>query len=114
VHQVFGNAPRKELAIPKVIDDYNHYMGGIDIADQLRGYYNCQLTVHRTWFPLLFWLLDTVLVNCSILYHKATDESVKNKELICHGTLKPEISPMKRMLLSVSNTIKSCLCHQKV
>ena len=79
VRQVFGNAPRKELAIPKVIDDYNHHMGGVDIADQLRGYYNCQLTVRRTWFPLLFWLLDTVLVNCSILYHKATDESVTNK-----------------------------------
>ena len=54
-------------------------MGGVDIADQLRGYYNCQLTVRRTWFPLLFWLLDTVLVNCSILYCKTTDESVKNK-----------------------------------
>ncbi|CAG8759333.1 13744_t:CDS:2, partial [Acaulospora morrowiae] len=48
VYQVFGNASRKELAIPKIIDDYNHYMGGVDIADQLRGYYNCQLTVRRT------------------------------------------------------------------
>jgi len=79
VHRVFGNASRKELSIPKVIDDYNHYMGGVDIADQLRGYYNCQLIVHRNWFPLLFWLLDTVLVNCSLLYNKVVNENVKSK-----------------------------------
>ena len=52
------------------------------LPDQLRGgYYNCQLTVRRTWFPLLFWLLDTVLVNCFILHHKAIDENVTNKLL---------------------------------
>ncbi|CAG8652128.1 6526_t:CDS:2, partial [Paraglomus brasilianum] len=58
VHRVFGNASRKELSIPKVIDDYNHYMGGVDIADQLR---------------------DTVLVNCSLLYNKVVNENVKSK-----------------------------------
>ncbi|CAG8816529.1 24477_t:CDS:2, partial [Cetraspora pellucida] len=61
VHQVFGDNVRKELKIPKLIDDYNHYMKGVDIADQLRSYYNCQLTAHHTWFPLFFWLLDTTL-----------------------------------------------------
>jgi len=55
-------------------------MGGVDIADQLRGYYNCQLTVRRTWFPLFFWLLDTTLVNCFKLYCKATDQKVASKE----------------------------------
>jgi len=28
VQKVFGNQVRKELPIPKLIDDYNHYMGG--------------------------------------------------------------------------------------
>jgi len=36
---------KKSLPIPVVIDDYNHFMGGVDIADQLRGYYGTQLTV---------------------------------------------------------------------
>ncbi|CAB4491243.1 unnamed protein product [Rhizophagus irregularis] len=28
---------KKTLPIPVIIDDYNHFMGGVDIADQLRG-----------------------------------------------------------------------------
>ncbi|CAG8564520.1 27054_t:CDS:2, partial [Dentiscutata erythropus] len=77
VYQVFGNLSQKELAILCVINDYNNFMGDVDLADQLRGYYNCQLTVCHTWFPLFFWLLDTVLVNCIILYRKASDTDTK-------------------------------------
>ena len=33
--RVFKNLSRKTLETPKIIDDYNHYMGGVDIADQL-------------------------------------------------------------------------------
>ncbi len=39
VKAVFGNKSKKSLPIPIVIDDYNHFMGGVDIADQLQGYY---------------------------------------------------------------------------
>jgi hypothetical protein len=60
---VFGSEPKKKLLIPKVIDDYNHHMNGVDVADQLRSYYNTQQTVRRNWMPLFFWLLDTAIVN---------------------------------------------------
>ena len=80
VRQVFGNMSRKALPIPQVINDYNNYMGGVDLADQLRGYYNCQLTARRTWFPLFFWLLDTVLVNSIILYRKVTNTKIASKD----------------------------------
>jgi len=48
VRSVFKSAARKSLPILKIIDDYNHHMGDIDIADQLRSYYSIQLTVFRT------------------------------------------------------------------
>ncbi|CAG8749568.1 9854_t:CDS:1, partial [Cetraspora pellucida] len=44
VHYVFEDAYRKELKILQIINNYNHYMDGIDIADQLCECYNCQLT----------------------------------------------------------------------
>ncbi|CAB5337296.1 unnamed protein product [Rhizophagus irregularis] len=47
VRAVFGTASKKSLPIPVVIDDYNHFMGGVDIADQLRGYYGTQLPDFR-------------------------------------------------------------------
>ena len=35
---VFGDQPVKKLPIPRPIDLYNHYMNGVDVADQLRCY----------------------------------------------------------------------------
>ncbi|GBB93461.1 hypothetical protein RclHR1_02180003 [Rhizophagus clarus] len=70
VRAVFGTASKKSLPIPVVIDDYNHFMGGVDIADQLQGYYGTQLPVRRTWMPLFFWLLDTALINSYLILKK--------------------------------------------
>jgi hypothetical protein len=33
----FGDQPTKELSIPRLIDDYNYHMGGVDRANQLRA-----------------------------------------------------------------------------
>ncbi|CAG8824880.1 7084_t:CDS:1 [Cetraspora pellucida] len=35
VRAVFGTKSKKKLKIPRVIDDYNNYMNGVDVADQL-------------------------------------------------------------------------------
>ena len=50
------------------MEDYNRYMGGIDIADQLRSYYDTQLTSFRTWWPMLFWAYDTMITNAYIIF----------------------------------------------
>ncbi|ORZ27723.1 hypothetical protein BCR41DRAFT_119145 [Lobosporangium transversale] len=42
-------------------------MGGVDIADQLRSYYNTQQPSRHNWLPLFFWLLDTSIVNSYII-----------------------------------------------
>lgn len=36
-------------------------MGGADIADQLRGYFDTQLISFRTRRPTLFWVFDAVV-----------------------------------------------------
>ena len=60
---MFGSESRKVLKIHKIIDDYNHNMNGVDVADQLRSYYNTQQTARRNWMPLFYWLLDTAIIN---------------------------------------------------
>lgn len=56
------------LNIPACIDDYNHHMGGVDIADQYRVYYDTQLVSVRTWFPIFYWCTDTALINSFIIF----------------------------------------------
>ena len=71
VQDTWGTSPRKIVAIPKIIDDYNHYMGGVDIADQRRGYYNTQIMTRQNWMPLFYWLLDTAIINSHLAYKAA-------------------------------------------
>ena len=65
--KVFGDEYVKILEIFTFIFYYNLYMGGVDIADQLRLYYNTQRTHMKTWKPLFHFLLDTVLGNSYLL-----------------------------------------------
>lgn len=61
--KVFGDNVVKELAIPSFIDLYNHWMNGVDLADQFRHYYTIQRQHKQTWKPLWHFLLDTANSN---------------------------------------------------
>ena len=60
---VFGDAVVKDLAIPDYIDMYNHFMNRVDVADQLRSYYNTQKSYWKSWKALWHFLLDTTITN---------------------------------------------------
>jgi hypothetical protein len=65
---IFGKEFCKELAIPKLIDLYNHHMNGVDRADQLRSYYNTKRKkYYKTWKPLWHFLLDAALTNSYLI-----------------------------------------------
>ena len=65
---VFRDNPTKELEIPIFIDDYNHNMGGVDIANQLRESFETHKTTLRNWWPLFYWLIDVIVINSYRLY----------------------------------------------
>lgn len=68
VRPVFQDQHTRMLLIPVIIDMYNQYMSGVDIADQRRSYRPTQLFVNCNWLPLILWCLDTAIVNAIILY----------------------------------------------
>jgi hypothetical protein len=78
------------LPIPSMIDDYNHFMGGVDIADQLRAHFSTQLRGVKTWRPLFYWLLDTTIVNAYLLFeHQRKAKLVgKDKARSLHRTFR--------------------------
>ena len=66
----------RPLPVPKMVDDYNHFMNGVDIADQLRARFSTQLQSSRTWMPMFYYLLDTAIGNAYILskHHRKSKE----------------------------------------
>jgi hypothetical protein len=54
VQRVFGDNATKKLPISRVIDDYNHFIGSVERADQLHGNYRTHLRGNRTWIPVFF------------------------------------------------------------
>ena len=72
---IFGESATKELVIPAFIDMYNHYMNGVDNADQLRSYYSTQRVHFKSWKPLWHFLLDTTVVNCYKIHYCIPKES---------------------------------------
>lgn len=61
--KVFGDLSRMELDIPAWIDDYNHYMNSVDLANQFRQVYDTQQISYRIWCPLMHWAFDQAAIN---------------------------------------------------
>jgi hypothetical protein len=64
VREPFGDESIKLLPIPVFIDDYNHYINGVDRANQLRS----SFTIHfkrnqKEFFPGVFFSLDLAAKN---------------------------------------------------
>ena len=68
VRPVFGDNLIKELEIPIFIDNYNHKMGGVDIANQLRESFETHKATQRTQQSLFYWLIDVTVINSYRLY----------------------------------------------
>jgi len=74
VRHIFADEPTKSLSIPRFIDDYNQYMGGVDLANQFREAYETHRPTSRTWWPLFYWLIDVACINAYRLYQLTVKE----------------------------------------
>ena len=57
---------------PVVVDSYNHHMNGVDIADQYAVCYSFVRKTVKWWRKVVFWLLETAMVNSYLLYTECT------------------------------------------
>ena len=53
---------------PVVVNEYNHSMNGVDVADQNSVYYRFIRKTRKWWRKLFFWLLEVTVVNSYVLY----------------------------------------------
>jgi hypothetical protein len=69
----------RDLPIPMAIDDYNRFMGGVDIADQLRAGFSTQQQGVKPWRLLFYWLLDSTIINAFILLEHKRKAKLRGK-----------------------------------
>ena len=56
------------LSISVYIDYYNHFIGGVDIADQLRTVYYTQIPSVHNWHPYFYYFLNVAIYNSYLLW----------------------------------------------
>lgn len=77
------------------IHQYNHTMGNVDIADQLRGSYDFKywLRNRKWWWSLWNWGLGVMLTNAYIMYVKVNEgEGVDKKHIMSHHDFRKRIA----------------------
>ena len=70
----------QEIQKPKMIDEYNNYMGGVDKGDQLLSYYGFNHRTVKWWKRAAFQLIDISIVNSYIMYRQSKQECYLNHE----------------------------------
>ncbi len=53
---------------PKVVEDYNQYMLGVDKLDQLASYYSFLHKSVKWWRKVFFWCVEVTVVNSYIIH----------------------------------------------
>jgi len=114
---------RLPFQTPKAIDDYNHYMGGVDIADQYESYYKTQRRESGNWIALFNRLFDISVINSFFLYKLAHDpdtgyemtwklpHSAHGPHLAFHGELASQLlqpNPERPKLKKLGTYITHC------
>ena len=72
---------------PKMITEYNRYMGGVDLADMRR--LHCNSTImgqNRWWLKLFFYLLDVGTSNALVLYNLTRKEGQQPLTIVNYKT----------------------------
>uniref|UniRef100_W5MSZ2 PiggyBac transposable element-derived protein domain-containing protein n=1 Tax=Lepisosteus oculatus TaxID=7918 RepID=W5MSZ2_LEPOC len=109
----FSKKKGKQISVPcpQIVAEYNHHMGGVDLADMMIALYHTPAKSHR-WYLCIFWqLIDIAVNNAWLLYRHdaAAIGPVKLKKLkafrldVAKGLIYPEKQKRGRPSLGNEN-----------
>jgi len=59
-----------DVPLPKIVEQYNTHMGGVDLADMLVALYRIELKTHKWYMAVFSQLLDICVNNAWLLYRQ--------------------------------------------
>ncbi len=81
---------REMVEKPTAIVEYNRFIGGVDLADQLLSYYGFGHRTVRWWRRAFFFLFDMAVVNSYILY---TLQNPDRRRRLSHEQFRVQLAP---------------------
>ena len=85
VKTIWGKLGKALISIPKLVNHYNHWMGGVDLSDQRIAYYMPNLRCFRNWIPLFIQTMGMIRNNSYCVYadHHG-DKAMSHKDFLYH------------------------------
>ena len=74
-----GRSNRQSVAKPLAVVDYTHNMGGVDLADQKRSYYEIRIASKKWPTHVFFWLIDAAVTNAHTAMMKEQNHDGKHR-----------------------------------
>eukprot|EP00957_Ditylum_brightwellii_P125504 9566480-Ditylum_brightwellii.AAC.1 len=78
VVKVWGDKGKKHIFIPTLIDDYNHWMCGVDIVDQHIAYYHPNLRCRKNWIPIFIQNMSIMKNNAYVVHKDHHDKNASS------------------------------------
>ena len=71
-----GHHDREEINVPVMVKMYNFYMGGVDLADQLKECYEIDYrTKYKYYLRIFFNIIDTAVCNSFVVFKDIYSET---------------------------------------
>ena len=104
-----GSREKVPVASPTCVQDYNMYMGGVDLSDQHLSYYSLTQRCTLKWWKKFFWrMIDISILNSWIIFHA----NFPNSTIDCHRAFRIElVHQLAQPLLSIKASPENPLSY---
>jgi len=91
-----GSKEKQSIPCPEMINDYNHFMGGVDLCDQCLSYYSMSTRKTLKWWKKVFWrFLDMCVLNSWIIFRTNFPQSdISTQKLFRLQLIKELVQPL--------------------
>lgn len=99
-----------EVPCPKIVQEYNMHMGGVDLMDSFLGRYHIRMKSRKWYLRLFYHLIDLAVINYWVLMKKnCIAKGIPKKQLSNLGQFRNELAAILGQKRQQKRTSQQCL-----